>query len=200
MHTVKILIHLIENYQILVYLFIFLGLIIEGEFILISTGILIHLGALSLLPVFVCVLFGLLFKTFGGYYTGSFIHRKWNHTKFITYVERRVSSTMPHFKEKPFWSIFISKFIMGVNNVVIIFSGYHKINFRKYFEAEALSTIIWAPLLVSLGYFFSYTALGVSREIWRFSFVVLVLIIIFISIDKLISAAYKIFEEFHANR
>ncbi|MEK9181848.1 MAG: VTT domain-containing protein [Patescibacteria group bacterium] len=197
MHTVNILNHLIENYQILVYFFIFLGLIVEGEFILISTGILLHLGALSFYFVLVFVFLGLLCKTLLGYYIGSLIYDKWNHTKFLKYIEKRVLKVMPHFKQKPFWSIFISKFIWGVNNIVIIFSGYQKINFKKYLKAELYSSIIWVPALVLLGYLFSYTALRVSDEIWKFFFVVLILIIMFIVLHKLMGWAYEIFEEFY---
>ena len=199
MHTVNILRHLIDNYQILVYFFILLGLIIEGEFILISIGIFLHLGALNFYSVLVFILLGLLSKTFLGYYLGTVIHQKWNHTRFLKYIERRVLDVMPQFKQKPFWSIFISKFIMGVNNIVIIFSGYQKIDFKKYLTAEFCSTIIWAPILMSLGYLFSYTAIHISREVWRFSFIVLLLVILFIVFDKLISWVYEIFEEFYNN-
>ena len=106
---------------------------------------------------------------------------------------------MPHFNQKPFWSIFISKFIFGVNSMVIVFSGYEKIDFKKYLKAEISATIIWAPLLLSLGYLFSFTALNVSREIWRFSFVILILTIIFFLVDKLMGWIYEIFEEFYDN-
>jgi len=199
MHTVNILRHLIDNYQILVYFFILLGLIIEGEFILISIGIFLHLGALDFYFVLIFIFFGLLSKTFLGYYIGTVIHQKWNHTRFLKYIERRVLDVMPQFKQKPFWSIFISKFIMGVNNIVIIFSGYQKINFKKYLTAEFCSTIIWAPTLLLLGYLFSYAAIHVSHEVWRFSFIVLLLVILFIIFDKLISWVYEIFEEFYNN-
>jgi len=123
---------------------------------------------------------------------------KWNHTKFFKYIEKRVSNIMPHFKQKPFWSIFISKFIM-INHFVIVFAGYQKINFKKYLKAELLSTVIWAPGLILLGYFFSYTAISVSHEIWRFLMIVLVLIIAFVLFDKLVSRIYEIFEEFYHN-
>lgn len=199
MHTVNILRNLVENYQILVYFFIFLGLIFEGEFILISVGIFLHLGALNFYFAFIFIFLGLFSKTFIGYYLGTLIHNKWNHTRFLRYIERRVFDVMPHFKQKPFWSIFISKFIMGINNIIIIFSGYQKIYFKKYFKAETCSTIIWAPLLVLLGYFFSYTAFNISRDIWRFSFIVLILVILFIVFDKLVSWIYEIFEEFYDN-
>ncbi len=197
MHTVNILRHLIENYQIWVYVFIFCGIIFEGELILISSGIFLHLGALSFCYTLLFIVLGLLLKTYLGYYLGTVLHRKWNHTKFLKHIEARVSKIMPHFKEKPFWSIFISKFIMGANNIVILFSGFHKVDFKKYMKAEISSSILWVPLLLSLGYFFSYTAIRISHEIWRFSFIVLLLVIGFFMFDKLVSWIYEVFEEFH---
>jgi membrane protein DedA with SNARE-associated domain len=108
-----------------------------------------------------------------------------------------VYSVLPRFKTKPFWSIFISKFIIYANNITIIFSGYEKIDYKKFLKAEISATVSWAPVLLSLGYFFSYTALHVSREIWKFLMVVLVLFIIFILFDKLVSWLYELFEEFY---
>lgn len=200
MHTVKLLTNLIEHHQLLAYGLIFLGLIIEGEFVLISTGILAHLGALNFSFALTFVLLGGLCKTFIGYYLGLVIHKRWNHTKLMQYIEKKVLNTMPNFKQKPFWSIFVSKFIMGVNHIVIIFSGYEKIPFKKFLKAELSSTILWAPGLLSLGYFFSYTALHVSHEITRFTLVVLFLIIAFVVFDKLIASLYAFFEEFYGNK
>ncbi|KKS04391.1 MAG: hypothetical protein UU82_C0024G0007 [Candidatus Nomurabacteria bacterium GW2011_GWC2_41_8] len=196
MNTVNLLIRLVEHHQVLVYFLIFVGIIFEGEFILLCTGILMYLGALNFYFTFIFVLMGGLSKTFLGYYIGSFIYNKWNHIKFFKYIEKRVFNIMPHFEQKPFWSIFVSKFIM-MNHMVIVYAGYKKIDFKKYLKAEILATAIWAPLLLSLGYVFSYTALQVSREIWRFSMVVLVLFIMFILFDKLVSWLYELFEEFY---
>ncbi|MEK7219283.1 MAG: VTT domain-containing protein [Patescibacteria group bacterium] len=197
MDTVNLLRNLIENYQGLVYFFIFLGLIVEGEFILLATGILFHLGALNVYYTLFFIILGLSSKTLLGYYIGSILRVKWEHTRFLKYLEKRVLSVMPHFKRKPFWSIFISKFIIGINNIVIIFAGYQKIFFKKYLKAEFCSTIIWAPALIWIGYFFSYTALHISREIWRFSVTVMVLTILFMLFDRLVGWVYGIFEEFY---
>ena len=197
MYTVKFLIKLVEYHQFLVYGLIFLGLIFEGEFTLISAGILVHLGALNLPLTIFIVLIGSLIKTFYCYYFGKIIHEKWSHTNFVKYIEKRVYYFLPHFQERPFWSIFISKFIMWLNFSVLVFSGYCKINFKTYLKAEILSTIIWAPLLLTLGYFFSFAALNVSHEIWRFFLIILLFVIGFILIDKIISWIYEIFEEFY---
>lgn len=197
MHTVKFLTILVEQHQVLAYALIFIGLIFEGEVVLISTGILSHLGALNIWLTLCLVILGVLTKTFLGYYAGKTIHNKWHETKFLKYIEKKVLNIMPHFDQKPFWSIFVSKFIFGVNNMVIIFSGYKKINYKKYLKAELSSTIIWAPLLLLLGYFFSYTALHVSKEIWRFSLIILIFVIGYILFDKLVGWLYEIFEEFY---
>jgi membrane-associated protein len=197
MHTVNLLIQLVEHHQVLAYLVIFVGLIFEGEFFIIFTGILAHLGALDFWTSLVFVFLGALSKTFLGYALGEFLHEKFNNHKFFRYIQKRVYNILPRFKAQPFWSIFISKFIVGANNVVVIFSGFERINYKKYLKAEISATLIWAPLLLSLGYFFSYTALHISRDIWKFSVVILVLFIIFILFDKLVSWLYELFEEFY---
>ena len=197
MDTVNLLTRLVENHQILVYLIIYLGLIFEGEFFLISTGILAHLGALNLWLSLLVILLGGLSKTFIGYALGEFLYKKFNHHRFFKYMQQRVYNILPKFKTKPFWSIFISKFIIGASNIVIIFSGYEKINYKKFLKAEISATIIWVPLLFSLGYFFSYTAFHISRDIWKFLVVILALFIMFVFFDKLVSWIYKLFEEFY---
>jgi membrane protein DedA with SNARE-associated domain len=124
MHTVKLLTILVEQHQTLAYILIFFGLIFEGEIFLISTGILSNLGALDIHFVVLFVFAGAFMKTFLGYYIGTLIHNKWKDKKFLKYIEKRVSNIMPNFKEKPFWSIFISKFIMGFNYMIILFAGW----------------------------------------------------------------------------
>ena len=197
MHTIKFLIHLVEHHQVLTYGLIYVGIVFEGEFFLICTGILTHLGALNFYFALSFVLLGGLSKTLIGYALGEFLFKKFNRNKFFNYIKKRVYSILPGFKTKPFWSIFVSKFIVGANNLVIIFSGFEKINYKKFLKAEISSTIIWAPLLLSLGYFFSYTALRVSHNIWKFLIVVLVLFTIFIIFDKLVGWLYELFEEFY---
>jgi membrane protein DedA with SNARE-associated domain len=198
MHTVKFLTALIEHHQVLAYSLIYGGIVIEGDFFLISTGILCHLGALAVLPTILFVLIGGLSKTFIGYFLGGMIKRFCPNVRFFKFFEKKVRKFLPRsFAKKPFWPIFSSKFIMGANNLVILFSGFERINYRKFVRAEVVSTLIWAPGLLFLGYFFSYTALNVSHEISRFTLIVLVLFILFILFDKLIGLLYEMFGEFY---
>jgi membrane-associated protein len=197
MHTVNFLIRLVEHHQILAYSIVYLGLIFEGEIVVISIGILAHLGALNIWLSLFLILLGAFTKTVLGYKLGKFLYNKYNHHRFFCYIQKRVLAILPKFQIRPFWSIFVSKFIMWANTLVIVFSGYQRINYKKFLKAEVYSTLIWAPVMLSLGYVFSYTALHVSREIWKFLMVVLVLFILFVLFDKLISWIYELFEEFY---
>jgi len=196
MYTVKFLTDLIEHHQILAYAIIFLGLIFEGEVVVITTGVLAYLGALDFTLSLVLIFTGSFVKTFVLYYLGELMNDKFSYSKFFQYIEKRVFYFMPRFKQKPFWSIFLSKFVMGTNYLVILFSGYNKISLKTFLKAEIISTIIWAPLLLSLGFFFSQTAISVSKEIGKFSLVVLALVIIFLLFDKIASSLYTFYEYF----
>lgn len=194
MYTVTALNHFVQNNQLWAYVLIFFLTIIEGEVVGISSGILILLGALNFWVALIALFCGGMVKTFLGYYIGVFLHKHFKHNKFFQYIEKKVFTVMPHFNKRPFWSIFISKFIIGVNHMVIIFSGYQRINFKSYLKAEFFSTILWAPLLLLLGYFFSYTALHVSRQISEFFLIVVLLTVAFFALGKLMSLLYDVFE------
>lgn len=196
MHTVNFLAGLIEHHQATVYFLIFLGILLEGEFILLCTGILLHLGALDpVLAVFFTLLGGFS-KTLLGYHIGYVVYNRYNHLGFFKYVEKKIFNVMPNFEQKPFWSIFVSKFIL-LNHLVILYSGYKKINFRRYLRAEISATLIWVPLLLILGYVFSSAALRISSEIWEFLIVIFILFTMFFLFDKLVSWLYELFEEFY---
>jgi membrane protein DedA with SNARE-associated domain len=195
MHTINLLTRVIEHHQVLAYGIIFLGLIFEGEVVVMSIGILSHLGALNIWFALLFIILGALSKTFGGYALGKYLSNKYKHNGFFRYIQKRVYTLLPRFKTKPFWSI--SKFIWGANNIVILFSGYERIEYKKFLRAELLATLVWAPVLLSLGYFFSYTALSASRDVWKFLATVLILFIGFLLFDKLVSWLFELFEEFY---
>jgi len=197
MYTVHAISHVVEHNQAWAYVVIFFGLIFEGEVTVITAGVLAQLGALNIGLALLFILLGGMTKTFSLYYIGMFLQNRYHHNKFFQYIEKRVAVLLPRFQQQPFWSIFVSKFIMGVNYIVILYSGYKKIDFKTYLKAELSSTVLWAPLLLSLGYFFSYTAIRVSREIWKFSLIVLLLVVGFIIFDKLAAWLFEVFEEFY---
>ena len=197
MHNIQAFTGFVGEHQLIVYLLIFIGLVFEGEFFIIATGVLAHLGALNFWIALGFILAGGIAKTILGYHIGRVLYRNWHNAKFLRFVEKRVHHFLPHFRKKPFWSIFLSKFIIGANHLVILFSGFERVNYRKFLTAEGVATAIWAPGLLALGYFFSYTALRVSGEIGKFSLIILLFIVVFIILDKLFGWLYQLFEEIY---
>lgn len=200
MDLINSLTALVANHTLVAYLFIFFGIVVEGELVLIATGVLAHVG---ILPVWLTLgigFLGAIGKTALGYYLGTVLGQYFPRNLILKYSEHKVLSLLPRFRERPFWSIFISKFIYGINNLVIIFAGYTKAKFRMYIRAELLSTILWTPFIFSLGYFFSYTAFSVTRDIKKSVVFILVFLILFMILEKVITTIISFFEEYQSSK
>lgn len=198
MSIANTLTQLVSGHTLIAYLFIFFGILIEGELVLIATGVLAHVGILPIYPTLFIGLLGAVGKTALGYYIGSLLGQYFPRNLILKYSEHKVLSLLPRFKERPFWSIFISKFVYGINNLVIIFAGYTKAQFKTYIKAEMLSTAIWAPLIFSLGYFFSHTAFSITRDIKKSAVFILVFLILFMILEKVITGIISFFEEYQS--
>lgn len=192
--------HFVEIHAIIAYFIIILGVILEGEIVVIFAGIFSFLGSLNLFIAFASVLLGGAMKSFLGYLIGFYLNKHHSHRPFMGKIERRISYFLPRFKERPFWSIFVSRFfILGIGWFTVVFSGYKKIQLKLYIKAESLSLIIWSVLFLSVGYFFGYTALAISRDVRKFLGLILIFFLIFFVVEKIIAFIVELFtiKEFH---
>ncbi len=186
---------LIQAHFLVALLVIFIGIFLEGEFVLIITGVLAHLHVLPVVDILIIAFLAAAMKSFVGYYIGMVLAKKYPSSRILKFIKHKVLSFLPKFREKPFWSIFGSKFIYGVNHFSIIFAGYIKANFNLYIRAEMLANILWVPLLFCLGYFFSFTAFGISHDIRKATIIILLLVIGFIMLQKLVNVIIEAIEE-----
>ena len=85
----------IEVHAIIVYFIIFLGVIIEGEIMVIFAGIFSHLGSINPFIALASVLFGGIAKSILGYYIGYSLQKHHSHRPFIHKMERRISYFLP---------------------------------------------------------------------------------------------------------
>lgn len=176
----------VHNNSLWANFFIIIGVILEGEFVMIFSGILAHLGVLSLYDVLIYSYVGAIFKAILWYSVGGTIKKKYPNGTILTFIENKVLYFIPNIKVKPFWSIFVSKFIYGVGHMTLLFSGIMKLNRMLYMRAEAISSVFWVIGMVFLGYFFSHTAFTISHSI-RKSFIIIILFIIgFILLERII--------------
>ena len=186
---------ILANHAILLYVALFLGVVWEGELTLIFAGILVTIGTFSLPITLAVALVAAVTKTVGGYKLGRYVGKKFPNSSFLKFLERKVFYFLPRFREQPFWSIVVSKFIYGVNNVTLIFAGYVNADFRTYCLAEGISSFVWLGGMFGLGYFFTGTALSLSHNFRSFSFHIALFVIAFMVIQKIISLVIEVVEE-----
>jgi len=186
--------HFVEIHAIVVYLIIFLGVLIEGEIAVIFAGIFSYLGSINIFISLVAVILGGITKSFLGYVIGFYLNKHHSHKPFMRNIEKRISYFLPRFKDRPFWSIFMSRFfILGIGWFTILFSGYKNIPLKIYVKAEVYSLFLWSIGVLSLGYFFGYTALTISRDIRHVLIIILIFFIIFFILEKIIAFVFELF-------
>jgi membrane protein DedA with SNARE-associated domain len=187
--------HFVEINAVIAYILIIVGVIIEGEIVVILAGICSHLGSLNPFIALLAVIVGGSIKSFVGYSIGFYLQAKHSERPFLSSMEKRISYFLPHFKERQFSSIFISRFlILGVGWFTLIFSGYKKVPLKIYTRAEALSLGIWSVGFLALGSFFSYTALSMSRDVRNFLGIILIFFIAFFILERVIALFVELFE------
>ena len=194
--SIEVIRHFVVDHSVWAYFFIFIGVIFEGEIVVILAGIFSHLGSLNPLFCLLYVVLGASTKSCIGYLVGQHLESHHAHKPFVRLVERRIAYFLPNFKEKPFWSIFISRFfILGIGWFTLIYSGYKKISLKIFVKAEAFSLAIWSVLMLALGSFFSYTALSISRDVRKFLGIILVFFILFFLLEKIIEFILGVFQD-----
>lgn len=198
--SLSVIRHFIEIHAIIVYFVIFFGVIIEGEIVVILAGIFSFLGLINLFIAFPVIILGGVTKSFLAYTIGYYLNKNHSGKPFVNMMERRISYFLPKFKERPFWSIFTSRFIiLGVGWFTLLFSGYKKVPIKIYAKAESYSLVLWTIVFFGLGHFFSYTALSISRDVRKFLVIILIFFIMFFIIEKFITLLVRLFNLKHLN-
>lgn len=188
MITISYIHHFVEFHASIAYVLIVLGVIIEGEIVVILAGIFSNLGSLNIYFSFIAAIIGGEAKSVIGYSVGYYLQKNHSGRPILYQAEHRIHYFLPKFTERPFWSIFLSRFlILGLHWFSMIFSGYKKIKINIFAKAEFLSLLVWTVSALMLGYFFSFTALSVGRDVRKFIGIILICFILFFIIEKIIA-------------
>lgn len=180
--------HFVELHADIAYILVVLGVIIEGEVVVILAGIFANLGSLNIFVAFIATFVGGGAKSALGYIFGYYLQKHHSGRPLLAKAERRVHYFLPRFSDRPFWSIFLSRFlILGLHWFSLVFSGYKRIKLRMFAEAELASLLIWSVSVLALGYFFSFAALSISRDIRKFIGIILICFILFFIVEKIVA-------------
>lgn len=186
MHFIELLSELVSSHALLVYGLLLIAVTFEGEIALLILGILAHAHIIPVTDALIIGIVGAILKTLWSFQFGVFLKKYIPKNGLFDFIERRVHKSFPHFRERPFFSIFLSKFIYGLNHLTAIFSGYTGIPFQTYAKAELSSSGLWLALMFTIGYFFSYAAFSVTHNLKKVALILLVCIVGFLILSRII--------------
>lgn len=195
MLSINYITHFAAVHANIAYALIALGVVLEGEIVVILAGIFAHLGSLDIFLAFFATVVGCGVKSVLGYGLGSYLQKHHSDKKIVSKTENRINYFLPNFTTKPFISIFLSRFlILGMYWFTLVYAGYKKINLKTFIKAEITSLFVWSVFMLSVGYFFSYTALSISRDIRNFLGIIFLFFIAFFILEKLMAFIIELFE------
>lgn len=195
MLTLNLIKHFASDNASTAYLIILLGMIIEGEVVVVIAGIFAHLGSINLYYIILFIILGGAAKSAIGYGLGYYLQKNNTINKFLGKTEKRVNYFLPNFLNKPFLSIFLARFlILGMHSFALVYSGYKQIKLKTFVKAEASSLVIWSIVMLSIGYFFSLTALSISHDVRKFLVIILLGFIAFFIVEKIVAFVIELFE------
>lgn len=188
--SIDIFVQLVQDHRFWGYTILFVAMVLEGEIFLVVAGMLAALDAFDIGDILWISISGVVLGNAMWYSLGSALENRAFAKGMIRWAEKVITFFLPKFREKPFKSIFFSKFIYGVNRATVIMSGVLHIPFKLFFKAELLASIVWVTLYSSIGYFFGYTAISITRKTSHFILLAVAFVVGFILIEKLISYRY----------
>lgn len=193
MHEQSIFIftHFVQDHRVWGYVILFFAMIIEGEVFLIVAGMLARLRALDLGDILWVSFVGVMIGDALWYGFGILAARSPKLARLVQYAEKSVHAFLPRFREQPFRSILLSKFIYGANHATLILSGIMRVKFPVFVRAEAFASFAWVAIYSVAGYMFGYAALAVTHKAVRFILITAIFVVGFIFIQRWASKYYE---------
>lgn len=167
------------------YTIVAVGMFIEGDIVLFSAAFVASLGYLDIgnlaMVVFISMIFGdAIWYTFGKGIrsaTGNWLNKR---------VSKITAPFDAHIKERPFHTIFLSKFAYGFHHAILLRAGSLKIPYPDLLRADIIATFVWMIIVGGLGYA-SGSWLPRGEQYLREAGVILLAgIIIFIIVEQII--------------
>ena len=143
------------------YLFIFVGMLVAGEVVLLPAVYLAATGRLDLaavisLAILATVLSDLIWYGLGRRFPAAALERiPGRHSNSVVRGLERL------FSRKGAQILFLSKFVYGTRTVAQILAGVHDMPFRRYIAVNFLGVLTLSAVLVAI----AYSVIGTTRQL-----------------------------------
>ncbi len=178
----------IVSIGIIAYPVIFVLMMIEGDAVIFASFFLIFSGILDPATTFLVIFFGAIIGDTLWYHVGLTSEPKNKISLWILNGSSKLTSKFDdHIKDRPFRTVFISKFTYGLHHLILLRAGIIKSNFRKFIEIDILATVVWIIIVGSLGYASGASFELVKHKLEHFEIGVLAAVFIFIILGEIVS-------------
>ncbi len=179
------LINFLVTQPFLAYLIIFLGVTIEGEGIILLASVFAAQGHLSWFWLAVSAISGTIVGDLFWFEMG----RHLKGTKLGGWLDRRYEKTGEWLNDwivsRYHWYAVVSKFMYFTNRPTIFLAGWHNFDQKKFFKITIYATLIWAAIILGLGYLFGLTVglIGFKKILHRITYFAIGLFVVLFLIE-----------------
>ena len=149
-------------HTILVYFGLFLGVFLEGEFVLLSAVIAAHHGYLD---VWVVVSTGMIATISSDLFYFNIGRKKVskliNNSKWST----KFNGIKKRFENHRTQTLLGYRFLYGFRTVTPIFLGTQNISFKEFLKFSIIGTLVWATIITGLGILFGELLLRYMKDL-----------------------------------
>lgn len=173
--------------QLVAYFFVFFGMFIQEEIILLVSGSLTFFKILDFPQVLLAAfLGGIIWDSFwfwmGRRYGEKFILQ---FGKYFFVTPERFFKMQRSIKNNGAKFIFLTKFLYGLNRTFLMAAGASKMKFKKFLSYQAGTTAFLVLLFVSLGRFFASSLETLGQDIKFVGLGILTFIVLILLLEKL---------------
>ena len=164
-------------------------MIFEGEVTLFTLGFLTRLHFFDVGDMGAIVLAGVLTGDLAWYWLGYKL--KNSSTAVVRWGLHLTRPFEKFLSTKPFHLLLVSKYIYGINHLLLARAGMIGLSFKKYLRIELVAEPIWIVIIGGLGYL-SGASYGLVRHYVRFiEIILLALVVLFWLISHVVSQNLK---------
>lgn len=168
----------------------FVGMIVEGELLLLVFAFLTSQGYFNFFYMFASVFFGAIFGDVLWYWLGVYLFRN-SKIQFPAWVHRLSHPLDRHLRDRPGKTIFISKFVYGTNKATLTRAGALDVNMKKFLVSNVYANLVWILSIGGLGYVFGASIPLMRKYIRDVEIILLLTAVLFLVASHFIALYYE---------
>lgn len=166
------IIEFLTTQPLLVYFIIFLIVMVEGEGIVLLASVFAAQGHISWFWLAAVAIAGTVVGDLLWFEAGRCLKG----TRLGCWLDKRYEKTGEWLNDwivsRYHWYAVVSKFMYFTNRPTIFLAGWHNFDRKKFFKITIYATLVWAVIILSIGYLFGITIslIGFKKILHRISY------------------------------